>query len=203
MTVRDVVSEAVAVSVAGLARSRGFRKKGLTFRRTHGQTAQVIQFQLSTGNTADDGSFYVNIGISFDAVTALGGSSTGEVVIAGEAVHFAARLEELAPGTPDSWAVTKDTDAHSLGERLGAAIAPVIDRLEAIDSPASMLREFALDQGAERILRAELEYVSGNFKAALAELRLVAAEFADRRGMSVESLIERHHLHELLPSGRA
>ena len=197
MTVRDVLSEAVSVAVAGLVRSRGLRKKGLTFRRAHGQTAQVIQFQLSRGNSADDGSFYVNIGLSFDAVTALGDSTSGEVVIAGEAVHFAARLEELAPGTPASWAVTKETDTHSLGERLGAALAPVIDRLEAIDSPASMLREFTLDRGAQRILRAKLEYVTGNFNAALAELRLVSAEFADRQGMSVESLIERHHLYEL------
>ena len=88
-------------------------------------------------------------------------------------------------------------DAQSLEERLGAALAPVIDRLEAIDSPASTWREFTLDHGAESTLCAELKYVSGNFNTALAELRLVAAEFADRQGMSVESPIERYDLHEL------
>ncbi|MCY1081556.1 DUF4304 domain-containing protein [Archangium lansingense] len=189
----------MSVAVAGLARSRGFRKKGLTFRRKHGQTPQVINFQLSRGNTAAEGDFYVNIGISFDAVTALGGSTTGLLMIAGEAVHFGVRLEELAPGAPAQWDVTQQTDAQALGERLGATLAPVIDRLEPIESPASMLREFSLDEGTQRILRAELEYVGGNFNAALAELKLVAAEFADRRGMSVESLIERYCLHELKP----
>lgn len=197
MTVRDILSEAIAVSVAGLAKARGFRKKGLTFRRKHGQTTQVINFQLSRGNSADEGDFYVNIGISFDAVTALSGSTTGELVIAGETVHFGARLRELSPGTPAEWAITQQTDAHALGERLGAALAPVIDRLEAVESPASMLREFPLDEGARRILRATLEYVGGDFNAALADLKRVAAEFADRQGMSVEHLIERHRLHEL------
>ncbi|MFY0571049.1 DUF4304 domain-containing protein [Archangium lansingense] len=199
MTVRELISEAVSVAVAGLAKSRGFRKKGLTFRRKHGQTTQVINFQLSRGNTAAEGDFYVNIGISFDAVTTLGGDTTGLLMIAGEAVHFGARLEELAPETPAQWEVTQQTDARALGEQLGATLAPVIDRLEAIESPACMLREFSLDEGTQRILRAELEYVGGNFNAALAELKLVAAEFADRQGMSIESLIERHRLHELKP----
>jgi hypothetical protein len=197
MTVRDILSKAVAVRVAGLAKARGFRKKGLTFHRTHGQTTQVIHFQLSRGNTADEGVFYVNVGISFDAVAALGGTTTGQVVIAGEALHFGARLEDLAPGAPEEWAVTMQTDAHALGEQLGAALASVIDQLEAVESPASMLRTFALDDGAQRILRATLEYVTGNYDAALAELRRVAAQFADRQGMSVERLIEVNRLQEL------
>ncbi|WP_375767703.1 DUF4304 domain-containing protein [Archangium gephyra] len=197
MTVRDMLSEALSVAVAGLAKARGFRKKGFTFRRQHGQTTQVINFQLSHGNSRDEGDFYVNIGLSFDAVTALGGTSSGEVVIAGEAVHYGVRLEELAPETPDEWAVTPQTDAHSLGAQLGAALAPVIDRLEKVESPASMLREFPLDDGFRRVLRAKLEYVDGHFDAALADLRLVAAEFADRQGMSVENLIERHRLPAL------
>ncbi len=197
MTVRETLTEAVAASVAGLAKARGFKKKALTFRRKHGQTEQVINFQLSHGNTAEEGSFYVNVGISFDAVTTLGGATAGQVVIAGDAVHFAARLEELVPGTPEEWPVTARTDARALGARLGAALAPVMERLEAIESPASMLREFALDQGSERILRATLEYVGGNFDAALAELKRVAAEFADRQGMSVETLVKRLCLKEL------
>lgn len=86
-------------------------------------------------------------------MTALGGSTTGQQVIAGEAMQFA--------------------------------------------SPASMLRQFPLDQGAQRVLRAQFHYVAGDFGAALAELRQVAAEFADRRGMSVENLIARHGLKEL------
>ena len=197
MTVREVISEAVAVSVKGLAKDRGFKKKGFAFRRTHGQTSQVIDLQLSRGNSSTEGSFYVNVGLTFDAVTALGGSTTGESVIAGETVHFSARLEDLVPSAPDSWKVTARTDAQAMGERLGAALAPVFERLEAIDSPLAMLREFPLDDGAERILRARLEYVTGDFPAALAELKLAAAYFADRRGMSVETLIERYELKKL------
>ena len=42
MTVREVLTEALAVAVTGLAKAHGFRKKALTFRRTHGQTTQVF-----------------------------------------------------------------------------------------------------------------------------------------------------------------
>jgi len=197
MTVREVLTEALAVAVTGLAKAHGFRKKALTFRRTHGQTTQVFNFQLSHGNTAEEGAFYVNVGISFDAVTALGEDSTGQMVIAGEAMQFATRLEKLTPKAPRSWTVTARTDAHVLGTQLGSALAPVLARLDAVDSPASMLREFALDRGTERVLRAQLLYTAGDFSAALAELKLVAAEFADRRGMSVGELIKRHGLKEL------
>ena len=78
MTVREVLAEALAAGVTGLAKAHDFRKKGLLFRRKHGETSQVLQFQLSGGNSADKGAFYVNVGISFDAVTALGGSTMGD-----------------------------------------------------------------------------------------------------------------------------
>ncbi len=42
MTARETLSAALAVAVTGLAKAHGFRKKALTFRRTHGQTTQVI-----------------------------------------------------------------------------------------------------------------------------------------------------------------
>lgn len=197
MTVRETLSAALAAAVAGLAKAHGFRKKALAFRRTHGQTTQAISFQLSGGNALREGAFYVNIGISFDAVTALGGSTTGQQVIAGEAMQFAAQLDELAPGAPAVWEITEQTDPQELGARLGRALAPVLERLDSIDSPASMLRQFPLDQGVQRILRAQFHYIAGDFGAALAELRQVAAEFADRRGMSVEDLIARHGLKEL------
>ena len=52
MTVRETLSEALAVAVSGLVKARGFRKKALAFRRTHGQTTQAINFQLSRGNAS-------------------------------------------------------------------------------------------------------------------------------------------------------
>ncbi|HEX8706421.1 MAG TPA: DUF4304 domain-containing protein [Myxococcaceae bacterium] len=197
MTVREALSAALAVTVTGLAKAHGFRKKAFAFRRSHGQTTQAIHFQLSHGNLSQEGAFYVNIGLSFDAVTALGGSTTGQLVIAGEAMQFAAQLDELAPGAPAVWEITEQTDIPSLGAQLGEVLAPVLDRLDAIDSPASMLREFPLDEGTQRVLRAQFHYIAGDFGAALAELRQVAAEFSDRRGMSVEDLIAWHGLREL------
>jgi hypothetical protein len=201
MMVRETLSAALAVAVAGLAKAHGFRKKALAFRRAHGQTTQAISFQLSGGNTSQEGAFYVNIGISFDAVTALGGSTTGQLKIAGEAMQFAAQLDDLVPGAPAVWEITEQTDPQDLGAQLGRVLAPVLERLDSIDSPASMLRQFPLDEGAQRVLRAQFHYVAGDFDAALAELRQVAAEFADRRGMSVEDLITRHGLKELTRLG--
>lgn len=197
MTVRETLSTALAVAVTGQAKAHGFRKKAFAFRRTHGQTTQAIHFQLSGGNTSREGAFYVNVGISFDAVTALGGSTTGQLVIAGEPMQFAAQLDELSPGAPAVWEITEQTDPRELGARLGEVLAPVLEKLDSIDSPAAMLGQFPLDQGAQRVLRAQFHYVAGDFGAALAELRQVAAEFADRRGMSVGDLIARHGLKEL------
>ncbi|QQR48355.1 DUF4304 domain-containing protein [Myxococcus xanthus] len=42
-----------------IAKTGGFRKEALTWRRRHGETTQVIHVQRSHGNTASEARFYV------------------------------------------------------------------------------------------------------------------------------------------------
>ena len=85
-----------------------------------------------------------------------------------------------------------------LGIALAAELEPALLRFERVDSAAALLREFPLDNGFERELRACIEYALGDYDAALRNLQLLSSQFADRRGMTLEALIERLGMDELI-----
>jgi hypothetical protein len=196
MTVREIVAQAAGTGLAPLLKDRGFGKKGLAFRRRLAETEQVVALELSRGNTSSTGSFYVNVGVSFDALAALGGTTSGSVVIAGKPWHFARRLEELSEGAPPSWTLDAATDPVALGARLASALEPALALLDATDSPWALLCRVPLDRGFERVLRARLRYTAGEFSLALEDLEGVASEFQDR-GLSVAALIRQTGLEKL------
>jgi hypothetical protein len=197
MQARDIVNEIVDNGLAQLMRAHGFRKSALTFRRTRGETTQFVSLQLSHGNFGNDGGFYVNIGIAFNAITALEGTKTVAALVGGDRVHFFKRLEQLEASAPETWKVTAATNTVAAGEQLCALTAPILMKLESITTPASMLAAFPLDAS---VLRAQLHFLNGDRHSALEDVRTVAEMFVDRRGMSVSEILARHGMNALAES---
>ena len=166
--------------VTPLLRTAGFQGRSRTFERRRGQVTQLVSFQSSHGGDL----FYVNVGLVFDAVSALGGDTTGSVRIGSHVVHFSARLHELVAGLPDRWNVL---DARAQ-DQLRAGCEAVIAILDRVEGPDGMLATVSLDKGFQKVLRAQLKWTTSDRSGARADLEAVAREFSDRRGCSVGEL---------------
>jgi len=164
-------------------RAAGFRKQALTLERRRGDVTQIVNVQVSHGGS----SFYVNVGLVFDAISALDADETGSIVLGKHVVHFGARLHELVPGLPGEW---EASDAEA-GDHLRRALEEVVTKLDCIDSTRAMLNAFVLDNGFEKLLRAQLKWTAGDRAGARTDLEAVAREFADRQGCGVKELAER------------
>jgi hypothetical protein len=61
------------------------------------------------------------------------------------------------------------------------ALTPTFARLDVLESAASMPHDESLSYGFEKLLRAQLKYVTGDLEGARADVGLVVAEFSDRK----------------------
>jgi len=174
----------------------GFKKEKLNYRRRLGETQQVVNFQLSQGNTAGEARCYVNLAIAFDAIFSLEGRQAPAAIKEYEG-HFRARLEKLVDGAPPWWTVTAATDTAALGVELGAALSRALLLFDRVDGPAAMISLMPLDRGAQNYLKAQLHYVNGDLDAAYAALCAGVAFFADR-GVTLEKMTRQLHLEKLI-----
>ena len=187
MSATATLTSAVAASMKPLAVGGGYKKDKLNYRRRRGETLQVVNFQLSRGNSAAEARCYVNVAVAFDAIHALTGDRAPDVLEEHQA-HFRARLEDIVKGAPPHWTVSASTDFGALGAELGAALITAAAWLDAVDGPAALLSRAPLDVGAENYLRAQLLAAQGDRDAALAAVRAGVAFFADR-GATVEKAL--------------
>ena len=192
MPVRDTVARIVELGLAGMLRERGFDKHGFVWTRRREGTLQFIALQLSHGNVGEVGRFYVNVALSFDALSKLAADAGSSSVTPEH--HHDRRLEHWIPEAPSSWSIEPATPIEETGRSLADLVARVVSLLDRIESPRSMLEEVPLTAGAELVLRARLHYVEGDDERAMHALRGAAEAFSDRKGMSVADLIARHHL---------
>ncbi|NMO15678.1 DUF4304 domain-containing protein [Pyxidicoccus fallax] len=194
----DAIKKLTAIATAAmkpLAKAGGFTKKDLTWRRRHGETLQVLNVQRSHGNTASEARCYVNVALSFDALYRLEDRPIPEAPKEHEC-HFRERMEHLVPGAPSEWDVDMDTDEAVLTARLSEALGRAAAFLDAVDGPAKLLHQHALDYGAQLFLRAQLRYVMGDLDGALADVRGGVEFFADR-GLTLERQLRALHLTQL------
>jgi hypothetical protein len=175
----DTVISAVKPLLVGA----GFRKRARTFERRRGDVTQLVNVQRSHGGN----SFYVNVGLVFDAISDLRANQTGLLVLGKDIVHFGARLHELVTDLPERW-TDDDADAD---EQVRNALEVIVAKFDRIDGPVAMLNEFPLDAGFQKVLRAQLKWISGDTSGARADLEAVASELSDRRGCDVGKLAAR------------
>jgi hypothetical protein len=197
---RDLISLVVKEGTAPLLKEAGFLKAGFRFHRRLGGVVQVIEFQLSQANFADTGRFYMNVALGFDGLWDLAGVPRPARPKAHEC-QVSQRLEEVRPGAHAPWDVSASTDLDVLAEDLRGSVSGLLEDLDGITSVQAMLRPGWLRVGADLITRAQLWYVSGDKRAALADLRAASEFFSDRRGMSLGELIVRCRMSGLDPSG--
>ena len=183
MPARPTVSKLVTASVTPLLREHGFQRATLTFDRRRGETTQIVNVQISHGGEV----FYVNVGWILHEVRALKASTTGLSVIGKHVIHHGGRLETFAPALPASWRV----DERAAGDAIRAGLERVLPLLDRVDCARAMLAEVDLDGGFDKVLRAQLAWITGDLPRAHADLHAVAREFADRQGTSFAQLARR------------
>ena len=184
-----VLTRVVTAAMKPYAAAGGYKKERLNYRRRRGSTQQIVNFQLSPGNSAAEARCYVNVSIAFDAVFALLGREP-PVPLKEFQGHFRARLEDLVAGAPLHWEVSASTYTAAIEAELGKALGQMTAWLDAIDGPAAMLATGGLRVGAQHYLRAQLHYVEGQLDAALAAVRAGVAFFAERGATTEKATAE-------------
>jgi hypothetical protein len=194
--VRETVAQLIGTSIKPLARSAGFKKVGFNFYRRRGDLIQVVNIQLSQYNYLDVGGFFVNIGIAFDQLRELEGRSI-EPNPREYSCHFRRRIRDFCPNAPDMWGIDANINLLHLNDTLTVGFQRVLSELDPIASIPSFLSRNLLRGGSEYGILARLQYVSGNMDEAWQALQTEAACFVDRRGMSLQNLVDRYHLEQL------
>ena len=197
MKARDLIRKVATRGAAPGFKAAGFRKVGLRFTRKLGGVEQVVEFQLSAYNFADTGRFFINVGLAFDELWTLDGVARAER-LAASMCPISGRIEDFVTDAPARWDVSAATAGDALAAELAGWTAALLAELDRLGSIPAVLGCEGLVEGA---IRARLRYAIGDRTGALADLRVVAATFTDRQGMSVEELIRRYHLLSLADAG--
>ncbi|HEY3967847.1 MAG TPA: DUF4304 domain-containing protein [Planctomycetaceae bacterium] len=197
---RKRLNEVVAQAAVPVLKRAGFRKTALNFDRRHGEAVQVINFQTSHGPDSAATTFYINVGIAFDAVCVL----TGCQVIENPKEHECDargtrdRIQGLISGAPDCWTVR---DGDAIGECVNSVrdfVGRVLLELNQIDGIAAYRSHFWFDRFRPKGENAQILFLLGDQAGALEEVRSLAALFSDRKNAdSAEWWIKMLHLGNL------
>ena len=179
----NVLYDAVLnTAVVPILKGAGFRKSGTTFHRRHGETVQVVNFQGSGGSTANEKTFYVNVGLAFDAICELVGLPILERVKEHECDERGTRdrLESLVENAPADWVLQENADHHELVEQLTACIFALESELNCIEGLATYRMHPWFERFRPTQLNAQILYLLGELGEARREVEALCALFADR-----------------------
>ena len=117
---------------------RGYKKKGLNFYRTTENLIYLINFQKSSGNTADTMMFYVNCGIYAAELARL---QSREMVTAPKEAecHFRARINSIVEDAPDRFSITATTNLDEITKLLLLGLEEVHNFYETMTSARSIV----------------------------------------------------------------
>lgn len=197
-----ILNEVVARAFVPPLKAAGFRKTGLNFHRRRGETVQVVNVQVSHGSTAMAKTFYVNVGIAFDAICRLAGHPVLERPKEYECTirGMRDRLEELVPGLPPEWKVGAGDDIEAIAGPVRAAIDRLVAELDRIDGLAAYRAHPWFDRPTATEENIQVLYLLGDLDGAWREIEATAAAFADRQNADEpEWWVERLRLTDLEP----
>lgn len=196
------MKEVIARAIVPPLKAAGFRKTGLNFHRRRGETVQVVNVQTSHGSTAMEKTFYINVGMAFDAVGRLIGRPVPDrpKEYDCDRLGMRDRLEHLISRVPPQWKVAVGDDSDAIAEPLRAAIDRLVtelDRIDGIDAYRAH-RWFQGDRWAE--FHVQVRYLLGDLDGAWREVEeLVAAAAGAEYGSRPEWWIDRLGLADLRP----
>jgi len=192
----DIIAGIVSRGAAPVLKAAGFKKTALRFYRRRGEVVQVVGFQLSQGNFADKGRFYINVGIGFDKLWQMDSKPMPDRPKE-HGGHFYRRLEDLLPDVPFDGNVSGSTDIDATAIELRDRMILLVSLLDPINSTDALLEQNWLHVGADLLLKARMHYVAGDFQAAIAEVKAAAAFFSNRQASTPLDIIRRENMATL------
>jgi hypothetical protein len=190
-----LLKEVIAQAVTPPLKAAKFRKTGMNYHRRLGETVQVVNVQVSHGSDWSRKTFYVNVGIAFDAFYGLLGRPVAERPKEYECDRWGVRyrLEELVSGAPDQWDVRHDADTGPTVESLRGIMDRLVAELDRIDGLAAYRSHPWFDRDPASEVIARILYLSGDHDGAWREVQdlaasLVGHEYGERPDWWIEHL---------------
>ena len=199
--VKEKFDELIA-RIKPLLKESGFSKSGLSFYKNAGALIYVLNFQKSSGNTADKTRFYINCGIYAPAIDAAQGRETLAKPKEYEC-HFRDRISSLARCEVAFYEIAENTDVTELEAILAGELKAAIEFFDRIKTErvliGLMLKRsglFVIDQLFEYLL------IKGEDEALTrSALKLFAEYGGEARWMIFErrinGLLKKHGRKEL------
>lgn len=185
---RDSIHEVVKRGIAPMLKAHGFKKTGLHFARRNGAVVHYLNVQLSSWNSGDRGSFYLNTGVMFDELCLHFGKQP-PALAKHDDCQFMVRLNNLNPELPQLFDVDGSTDLHALAGSVAQSVEQsFVVLLEEVNS----LESFGKTGWVNAIpwgFPALYHYVTGDRKEARRLVQLEADIFSDR-GLTFQSVAE-------------
>ncbi len=198
----ELMKEVIARAMIPQLKASGFRKTALNFHRRRGETVQVVNVQVSHGSTAMEKTFYINVGIAFDAIGRLTGRPVPDRPKEYECdiLGMRDRLEHLVSRLPPWWKVAVSDDPGAIADPLRAAIERLVTELDRIDGIAAYRahRWFKIDGTPG--FHVQVRYLLGDLDGAWRKVEeLVAAGAGHEYASQPEWWVDRLGLAELRP----
>lgn len=190
------IAEVIKKGIAPAMNAAGFRKYGMQFHRRVKTVVQVVAIHFSQESSSSARRFFLNIGIGFDKLWSLDRQQLPDRPKQYQ-LHFNKRAEEIIRDLPQYFEASSMIDADALAARLAIASNKLLAELNDLDSVDAFLRKGWLGSGADRILKARMHYVRGEFEKAIADLQSAADFFSDRHGMDLKHLIQDNNMSQL------
>lgn len=182
---KAVLKDIVTSSIHPALKAAGFRKSGRRFNRDYGATHQVIDLQLSQGNSAFTIKFYVNVGVGLPLVWDFEGRHHKAPAKPHEC-HVSTRLDEIVSDAPTHFDLVHGQDGTALEAQIGPLVSRLLDRLAPINTPEALLDVPWL---TNHRTRASILYCLNRDAEALDALKAWEVKFADRKNSAVADSI--------------
>lgn len=139
--IAHMIDSVVRDGLGDVMRSAGFRKSGRNFRRTSGESLQVLNVQASSWNACDSGKITVNLGVFYPAVGQILGKPVPQSGVSEIDCHLRRRIFQCMPSDDDLWWSVDATTAQQVAVSLRDAVAcyalPWLDRVSLLQAGAA------------------------------------------------------------------
>ena len=175
--------EVVKRAVTSILKPSGFKKTGTSYHRRNGSVVQVVNLQSSQGSSSTQKMFYVNIGLSFDALCELKNIEVKEKLHYHECdsrgVNY--RLDKIISTAPNRWTLSVENETGTVERDLKNAMELLVSELDTIDSTASFHQHSWFDLYRPSPVSAKIFYVEGHLNEAWQEVIGITSKFSDRQ----------------------
>lgn len=121
---------------------RCFRRAGSTFRRSAGETVQVVQVQRSTRNGPAVARFYLNGSVYVPALDEVLGAPV-RTEPDEPSCHLRWRPHDVLPYAPAHYDVAADTEADAVGAAAARDLAGLLDALDGLTTADAVVDELS------------------------------------------------------------